>query len=58
MALAKSLLECSKDIRVSFAREIFSKLGAFCQQEVVGDLVARRGGGRRGGVGSSYLCAG
>jgi len=32
MALAKSLLECSKDIRVSFTREIFSKLGAFCQQ--------------------------
>ena len=44
MALAKFLLECSKDIRVSFAREIFSKLGAFCQQWLVGDLVARRGG--------------
>ena len=48
MALAKSLLECSKDIRVSFAREIFSKLGAFCQQEVVGDLVAKVGAGGGG----------
>ena len=52
LALAEALLESSEDIVVSFAKEIyssaFSKLGAFCQQEVVGDLVAKVGAGGGG----------
>ena len=55
LAMAKTLLESSEDIVVIFAKQMytsaFSKLGSYCQQEVVGDLVAKVGvGGGGGGI--------
>ena len=52
LALAEALLESSEDIVVIFAKQVyssaFSKLGSYCQQEVVGDLVAKVGAGGGG----------
>ena len=55
LALAEALLESSEDIVVIFAKQMyssaFSKLGSYCQQEVMRDLVAKVGvGGGGGGI--------
>ena len=62
LALAEAAsLESSEEIVVSFVKEIcssaFSKLGAVCQQEVVGDLVSKVGAGGDHHQ-RSYQCAG
>ena len=52
LALAEALLDCGEEIVVNFAKQMyssaFSTLGVYCQQVVVGDLVAKVGAGGGG----------
>ena len=53
LGLAESLLECSVDIVVNFTKQVYSSafmMGVYCQQEVVGDLVAKVGAGGGGDI--------